>query len=253
MPSWGVIPTNTAAATAKHANKEVDGDQLFENCISMRWLVIDEVSTLSLGLLGTLESFLRTKACTRHPYALQDPIRRRHARMFGGLNLCTAGDLWQLGPVRVCPIFSHPMRKTDGTRYEACEQRMLAMFWEWNKPGFKNGIQQLFELTEPKRSTTDKWLQMVLEQSRDGRQSWEVYCFVHGLPTRTPGSWLPSLPQPGCGDPLCETLRERWDMLWEKYRTPWSERQSMECEVCRTERSRRGCIISNLKARAGHV
>ena len=62
--SWGVIPTSKAAATAKHSNKEVDWDQLFENCIGMRWLAIDEVSTLSLGLLGTLESFLRTKACT---------------------------------------------------------------------------------------------------------------------------------------------------------------------------------------------
>ena len=65
----------------------------------MRWLVIDEVSTLSLGLLGTLEPFLRAKACTRHPYAFQDAIRRRQARMFGGLNICLTGDLGQLGPV----------------------------------------------------------------------------------------------------------------------------------------------------------
>ena len=122
--SWGVIPTSKTAATAKHANKEVDWDQLFENCISMRWLVIDEISTLSLGLLGPLESFLRTKACTRHPYAFADGSRRRQPRMFGGLNLCLAGDLWQLGPVRDCPMFSHPLRKTDGTRYEALEQRM---------------------------------------------------------------------------------------------------------------------------------
>ena len=67
------------------------------------------------------------------------------------------------------------MHKTDGTRYEAGEQRMLAMLWEWNKPGFSNGIQQLFELTVPKRSTSDLWLQMLLEQSRNGCQSWEVY------------------------------------------------------------------------------
>jgi len=136
------------------------------------------------------------------------------------------------------------MRKTDGTRYEAGEQRMLAMLWEWNKPGFSNGIQRLFELTEPKRSSTDKWLQLVLGQSRDGCQSWEVYCFVHGLPTRNPGSCLPGVDQPTCGDTLCSTLRERWDLLWKKYRTPWSERQSMECEVCRAERRRRWCIIS---------
>ena len=246
--SWGVIPTSKTAASAKYANKEVDWDQLFENCISMRWLVIDEVSTIPLGLLGTLESFLRTKACTRHPYAYRDAHRRGQARMFGGLNLCLSGDLWQLGPVRDLPIFSHPMKKSDGTRYEAGEQRMLAMFWDCHKAGFANGIQRLFELTQPKRSTTDQWLQMMLEQCRSGCQSWEVYCFVHGLPTRNPGTWLPNVAAPTCGDSLCATLAHRWELLWKKYRTPWSERQSMECEVCRAERNRRCCII----ARPGH-
>ena len=101
---------------------------------------------------------------------------------------------------------------------------MLAMLWEWNNPDFTNGTQRLFELTEPKRSTTDKWLQMVLQQSRDGCQSWEVYCFVHGLPTRNPGSWLPSVAEPTCGDALCATLRERWGPLWKKYRTPLPDR-----------------------------
>ena len=126
--------------------------------------------------------------------------------MFGGLNLCLAGDLWQLGPVRDCPMFSHPLRKTDGTRYEAIEQRMLAMLWDWNKPGFKNGLQHLFELTQPKRNSNDRWLQMLLTECRSGNQSWEVYCFVHGLPTKNPGSWLPDEDQIPCGDPLCATL-----------------------------------------------
>ena len=67
--------------------------------------------------------------------------------MFGGLNLCLAGDLCQLGLVRDNPIFSHPLHKSDGTRYEAIEQRMLAMLWDWNRPRFTNGIHRLFELT----------------------------------------------------------------------------------------------------------
>ena len=78
--SWGVIPTSKTVAMAKHANKEVQWDQLFLNCISMRWLVIDEISTCSLGLLGTLESFLRTKAYTKHPYFYRDASRHRQAR-----------------------------------------------------------------------------------------------------------------------------------------------------------------------------
>ena len=136
------------------------------------------------------------------------------------------------------------MHKTDGARYEAGEQRMIAMSWEWSKPCFSNGIQRLFELTEPKRNTTDKWLQMVLEQRRNGSQSLEVYCFVHGLLTRNPSSWLPTVVQPTCGDALCATLRELWDLMWMRDHTPWSERQSMECDNCRAERRRRWCIIS---------
>ncbi len=65
--SWGAIPTSKAAANAKHANKEVDWDQLFENCISMRWLIIDECSTLSPELLGYSSlSCARKHACAIH-------------------------------------------------------------------------------------------------------------------------------------------------------------------------------------------
>ena len=86
---------------------------------------------------------------------------------------------------------------------------MLAMLWDCHKPGFSNGVQRLFELTVPKRSNKDRWLQLLLEQSRYGCQSWEMYCFVHDLPMRNPGSWLPYMTHPTCGDPLCATLRER--------------------------------------------
>ena len=78
--------------------------------------------------------------------------------MFGGLNLHMVGDLWQFGTARDNPVFAHPGRKSDPTRYDAGEQRMQAMFWEWNKPGFTNGIQRLFELTVPEMSTADQWL-----------------------------------------------------------------------------------------------
>ena len=100
--SWGCIPVNKAAATAKaHAmSKDADWDQLFENAQSLRWLVIDECSTLSPGLLSTLESFLRQKAALRHPYAHRDGARRRDPRPFGGINILLTGDLWQLPPVQ---------------------------------------------------------------------------------------------------------------------------------------------------------
>ena len=142
--TWGAIPANKAAASAKHANKEVDWDQLFENCLSMRWLVIDECSTLSPGLLAMLDSFLRTKACQRHPYAYRKRSKRMDPRPFGGLNIIFAGDLWQLPPVKEIALFAYPLRKADGSRYEAGEQRILAMFWDWQKKSNKDGIQKLY-------------------------------------------------------------------------------------------------------------
>ena len=137
-----------------------------ENCISLRWLIVDEVSTLSVGLLGTLESYLRNKACVRHPYAQRHGRTRKNPRPFGGLNLVFSGDLWQLPPVRDIAIFAHPLHKASGERYEAGEQRMLAMFWECNKDGFEDGIDRLFELTVPKRCTSDRWLQAVQLEHR---------------------------------------------------------------------------------------
>ena len=106
------------------------------------------------------------------------------------------------------------------------------------------GIQQLFELTESKRNNADVWLQEVLQEDRDGCESWEVYCFTHGLPTLNPGSWLASIDKPTCGDALCLTLKARWDLAWRKFRVPWKERQLMECTLCQDERQRRCCIIS---------
>ena len=58
------------------------------------------------------------------------------------------------------------------------------MFWSREE----DSIQQTFELTESKR-TTDAWLKAVLRADRIGAETWEMYCFIHGLPTRNPGSW----------------------------------------------------------------
>ena len=66
----------------------------------------------------------------------------------------------------------------------------LAMAFFWRKTA--DSIQGVHELTEPNR-TSDPWLQEVLQQDREGRESWEVYCFSHGLPTKNVGSWLPGM------------------------------------------------------------
>ena len=250
--TWGVIPISAMAASSKHKNPEVDWDQLFENCISMRWLIIDEISCLSIGLLGMLDSFLRDKGCVRHPYAHRDPIRRKDPRPFGGLNVILCGDLWQLPPVKEIAIYAFPLHKADGDKYTAAEQAILAMFWKCRERNNKDGIQRLFELVQAERSK-DAWHLAVLNEDRNGAESWEVYCFVHGLPTRNPGTWLPQKDAPQCGDPLCMTLRLRWDMLWRRNAATWSDMVEMECQKCAAERQRRCCIITQKKMPEAHL
>ena len=86
-------------------------------------------------------------------------------------------------------LFLHPTRKTEkGEKYESAEQKMLAVLLKSNDAGFDDGIPNLFELRESKRAAEDRWLQLVLDQQRNGTQTCEVYCFIHGLPTRSPGT-----------------------------------------------------------------
>ena len=56
--------------------------------------------------------------------------------------------------------------------------------------------------------TQDPWLEAVLEADRYGKESWEMYCFIHGLPTRNLGSWLPAPNTPMCGNERCLTLAQ---------------------------------------------
>ena len=219
----------------------MDWDKLFENALNVRWLIIDECSTLSPYLLSTLESFLRNKACVRHPYCYRNLKRRQDPRPFGGINIIFSGDLWQLPPVQELAIFANPTRKADGEPHDAGDQRIFSMFWDSGR--HKDAIQELHELNVCKRNDGDDWLQEVLQANRYGRESWEMYCFQHGLPTRNPGSWLPSSGIT-CGNQSCQHLREQWDMLWRRDAMAWSERKQMECGRCKDERARRCRIIT---------
>ena len=159
--SWGTIPVNADHAASKAQTKGADGDvdDLFLNAMSMRWLLIDEISTLGPGLLGLLDIYLR-RACQRHPYARY----RSRRRPFGGINMVFAGDFWQLPPVKIFSIFSNPFKKAC---YGAEEQKILKMSW---CPDDMDSIQQTFMLTKPMRSK-DPWLQVVLDAERYGKET----------------------------------------------------------------------------------
>jgi hypothetical protein len=90
---WSRIPVNkTEVSNQTHTKKEEgDVDPLFLNTLSLRWIVIDEISTVSPSLLGLLESYVR-RACSRHPYAKTKVCGQNHPRPFGGMSVIFAGD-----------------------------------------------------------------------------------------------------------------------------------------------------------------
>ena len=67
---WAGIPVNSTTARGQVQGKAEDGDvgNLFLDVFSSRWLLLDEVSTMSPSLLGLLDAYWRT-ACFRHLYA----------------------------------------------------------------------------------------------------------------------------------------------------------------------------------------
>ena len=149
--SWGRIPINATDANDKmhKNNKDGDIDELYVSCLCMRWLIIDEVSTVSPQLLGILDTFLR-RACKRHPYASRRDGSHRPARPFGGLNIVFCGDFWQLPPVRSHAIFSNPFKRAV---YDVQEQKILNIFWRSGPP--KDSVQSIFTLHQPMRSKDD--------------------------------------------------------------------------------------------------
>ena len=109
------------------------------------------------------------------------------------------GDFWQLTPVKNHAVFSNPFKDI----YDGCEQKIFDLFW---KKG-ADSIQTTVVLQKSMR-TKDAWLKELLAAERYGAQSWEMYCFVHGLPTRNVGSWLPQTGAPTCGNARCVLARD---------------------------------------------
>ena len=86
----------------------------------------------------------------------------------------------------------------------------------WNKG--EGCISETFLLTNSIQ-TQDPWLQEVLRAHRRGEETWEIYCFMHGLPIRNTGSWLPSTGVPMCGSDRCLKLgTEVWPEMWRRDR-----------------------------------
>jgi hypothetical protein len=170
--AWGQVPINIADASAQDVKKNKDGVSImYLKNMALRWLIIDEISTSPLAVLGTMESKLR-RACQRHVHAKD---ANGDERPWGGLNLLTGGDWLQLPPVKAKAIFKNPFAKD----FSPPERRISQMFWHLDDLALPNAREYLFELTEQNRSK-DVWLIEMLRQDRLGEESFTVR--VNGFP-----------------------------------------------------------------------
>ena len=99
-------------------------------------------------------------------------------------------------------------------------------------------MQGLTELTECVR-TDDEWLFQVQNEIRAGALSDESHRFLHGRPTRVPGSWVNG--RCDCGEARCEELAKV------AAKAPSTEAAAKalqdECATCQAERAERCRVL----------
>ena len=134
---------------------------------------------------------------------------------------------------------THRRVRRSSKKYKwSSTERILAMFWT-RAP---DAIQDFFELTEENRCQ-DKWLSVFLKRARHGNMDYELHCFMHGLPTKHAGSWMPDTDAVQCANASCQGLAVAWqkEVLSEKKRA-WEERRSDEWAICQ-ENSLKRCRV----------
>ena len=242
-------------------SSKVSGPDTFVQYQRLRWIIIDECSTVGLEVLGTLEKKIthatrekgtwkiRAAGTDAKPAAHRAAARRSHTtsvsgltgedRPFGGNNLIVTGDMWQFPPVKATAVFQNPF-----VTAESVQVRALQKFF-WTRTAI--GMNHLFELTTEQRCS-DPWLSHVLQRARHGNMSHEVWCYLHGFPTIHPGSWDFATNTVQCGNAHCQALAAEWEASVADRPVTWDFRQSQECGACQRERSRRCLVGKNQQA-----
>ena len=112
---WAGIPINAEAG--RSGTK--DATKLSTRCQCLRFIIIDEISMVSAELLAQLDLILRKVVRARSGY------RRRCSdgsiRAFGGINVITFGDWWQLRPVKQTALFEQPSNAKSGSAFEGVQ------------------------------------------------------------------------------------------------------------------------------------
>ena len=200
-----------------------DVDVLFTRNQDLRWVLVDECFMLPDELFGAFEQQLADAA-------QNSPFKRSadgQVRMFGGYNVMTFGDMFQIPPI---PAFAALFLVPRADKSERAK-KALEFFWGESE----DGLNFFVELTEQMRVRDDPWYQEdVLQQCRYGRLTEESYNYLHGFPTQHAGSWC-SDGHLACGMPACQALGSP-DIAWETV-------LASECSTCQAERKRRNRLL----------
>ena len=220
---------------AVHKEKKNEMDSKFLRYQALRFMFVDELSTVSVEVFADINHNTSTHIRERGTWSLRS---RNVNRPFGGLNVVTSGDAWQFGPIGSSgAVFDNPLKMNK----RSSSEQISAMFWTTEPDAFNCFL----ELTVERRCK-DPWLSHVLRGVRHGRLDEESYCFLHGFPTQHPGSWDPKLQTVTCGSDACERLTEAWHedlYLGRRGNAHWLRRRSQECDVCAAERKRRCRVL----------
>ena len=198
---------------------------LARQAVQWRWLLLDEISMVSAEMLARLEARCRQLVLdiSATKYGKRTPTS---VAPFGGLNVILSGDLWQLPPPRGTFLGQIPWHLVTGVPSKKLPLSLQGQQIVWSSK-VQGGLQGVTELTRCER-TQDVWLQELQGELRIGCLSEDNHAFLHGQPTRVPGSWCARTQQPTCGENICYRLYKNGS-------TPAATRK-YECAGCRVER-----------------
>ena len=152
-----------------------------------KWLILDELSMISVPFLAELDHHLRAiMSQSRKMANVSDNIDLP----FGGLHILFCGDFYQLHPPTGTPIAALPSAFIQKARQYApggTEEHGQYIFWGRGR----GSVQGITELHECHRVEGDgnEWLLELQQQFREGALTTDNHKFLHGLPTSVPGSW----------------------------------------------------------------
>ena len=196
--------------------------------LQLRWLIIDEISMVSVELLAAVERACR--ALVRNSSTFKRPVGDVHSKPFGGLNVVVLGDLWQLEPPEGHFVGSvpHEWLTSKYARNKPTVAHGQELIWGGRHVGF----QGMTELIQVER-TQDEWLQDLQRELRySSLSNNNNHAFLHGAPTTVPGSWLQD--RVTCGNAACQALL--------KQETSPERILREECPECQRERLSRQLV-----------